>query len=360
MEYMESEVAVVKTVEYERATDLMDALSPTNAHYCDRHEQPHRVQQYVFRGHEDDRYELVPSALRLNVSIKSRFGSWGKVERNPDEVTERFVEARHGTVVTQNWLNRNQVAAEVLMLIDFFQFADSSGLPLPEDSQTLRRSLEKFSIHLEELKDEEGHLKKWPPLETLSLLALAQHYGVPTRLLDWSRNGYTAAYFAAMGAINALRQRREASELPPTHLSVWAFNIERYNFRKLAPPPLGNRGQERIEIVTAPTAGNPNLHAQKGLFTLYKPDRVRPRDCVDRSSLDSAIRPFGIGPLFLRFRLPVYEASKLLRLLFLEGVSGATVYAGYKGAAEATMEQLHWDWWDRPGDVWQRFSSALE
>src|SRR6266567_1687959 len=142
-----SEVSIVKTVECVKAADLLDALRPRSEHFRDRHDTSRRYQQYVFRGHEDDRFILLPRALRLKVLIKSRFGSgtWGTVEVNHDDETkERFIEARYQVPDTGNWLNRDQIRAEMLMLADFFQFADSSGLPLPEDSRNLRRSLEEW------------------------------------------------------------------------------------------------------------------------------------------------------------------------------------------------------------------------
>ena len=153
------------------------------------------------------------------------------------------------------------------------------------------------------------------------------------------------AYFAARGAA-------ESTNPDATHLSAWAFNSEFYRVRRLINP-----AEERVKFITAPAGGNPNLHLQKGLYTIYQPESLHPKDKVDCVPLSLAIGPHGVAPIFLHFRLPVGQANKLLRLLFLEGTSGASVYAGFSGAAEATKDHLYWDNWERPGDIWQRVAS---
>jgi hypothetical protein len=81
--------------------------------------------------------------------------------------------------------------------------------------------------------------------------------------LDWSRSATKAAYFAAREA--ALWHWGEAD--PPagiSHLGLWAYSliagfIAREMSGSFAP-------EDRIMLVTAPAAGNPNLYAQLRCF----------------------------------------------------------------------------------------------
>ena len=52
------------------------------------------------------------------------------------------------------------------------------------------------------------------PRISLELAAIAQHHGVPTRLLDFTFNPLVAAYFAA------------AQPTPSAYLAVWAVDVE--------------------------------------------------------------------------------------------------------------------------------------
>jgi hypothetical protein len=44
----------------------------------------------------------------------------------------------------------------------------------------------------------------------------------------------------------------------------------------------------------------------------------------------------------VQYRLPARHAGKLLRLLYAEGVSAASIYPGLRGVADSLKERLLW------------------
>lgn len=110
----------------------------------------------------------------------------------------------------------------------------------------------------------------------------AQHYGLPTRLLDWSESALIALYFAV----------NPSKEYPNSDSVIWALNPEKLN--KMALPdssneikgalPIGSSSdkydklineyytssKEQLYPIAIKTRRiNPRIEAQRGVFLLY-------------------------------------------------------------------------------------------
>jgi hypothetical protein len=100
--------------------------------------------------------------------------------------------------------------------------------------------------------------------------------------------------------------------------------------------------EDRLEVVTAPAAGNPNLYAQQGAFSLYRPPQVEPTERVDRRPLDVVVAERLSAQMLIHFTLPIHQAPVLLRLLAKDGVSGVSLFPGYTGVVTGLLETRFW------------------
>jgi FRG domain-containing protein len=325
LDLVDSDIGPFRELRYETADLFLHDLSPHGRLFGV--DAPLGDSRWLFRGVKDSAFALIPSAF---VEVGA-----AKLFRTPPELWTHLVSWTLPTLPNR-FRNRDQFEAERRVLCAFFYAADTYGLPLPEDSQRLR------SI-LEQPPDEH-----WPPVDLLSLLALAQHYGCPTRLLDWSPRSHVTAWFAAVGALGFSERGRP--DFPPTGLArsnkrlvVWClseFEV-RFEAELLAP----DSPRYEIEVVSAPHAGNNNLHAQHGVFTLTRDREATLDGPPDFSSLDALLDRrhkmagfFPGHPTVLRMTLPWREARRLLTLLSRSGVSSAALFPGYAGVADALWE----------------------
>jgi len=209
-------------------------------------------------------------------------------------------------------------AWERILLLRFYRLLDRAGLPIPRGHDLLALGQKYFDAGT-----------PWPDPVFTDLLALAQHNGVPTRLLDWTSSRKIAAYFAA---VDALKERSESFD-------IWALSSGFVDI-------FGDKGADRTcHIVRTLRHGNPNLHAQAGVFTLSQ-GRIRGDDgkfiTLDRllGEIARQVRPSDdMLPCIRRFQLPTSEAGILLEELRLDQIDALTLFPGYAGVVRALREQ---------------------
>lgn len=293
----------------ESSADFLSALSPRDSAFISIYPRG-----WIFRGVSDADFPLVPSALRAN--------------------SEKWKKLTFHEVLT----NEDQCFAEKELLSEFFRVADAIGLHLPEDTQSLR-DLFGLPHHKSE---------SWPPKEILSLMALAQHHGMPTRLLDWSRHPLKAALFAAReAAVNSDKSGR---------IAVWSLCIDNLQTLRDLPAP--------FTVITAPSATNSNLRAQEGVFTLANHITLDANP-IDRTSFDQLLNAWiaqheiqSTAPWFRCFTFPQSLADELSFDLALEGITEATLYPDFYGVVRAVEDLYRFHHNDGPGK--RRVAQFLE
>jgi len=207
--------------------------------------------------------------------------------------------------VRGRFMYRGQADAEWSLESSFDRTFSRGSKPNDELEQLLLDNFRRECESESELKDLVANKDR--------LTALAQHSGVPTRLLDWSDSPYIAAFFAFQGYL--MRSSRVAIWVLDTSSRIWS---ERYG----------------VQVLSIPSWQNTRMRTQAGFFTLSKVPFATLEEYVERFDADG-----GESNPLLKISLPGTEARMALADLDLMNLHHGALLGGLEGKAKTALSK---------------------
>lgn len=161
-------------------------------------------------------------------------------------------------------------------------------------------------------------------LEYGALLYLAQHYGYPTPLLDWTRSPYIAAYFAFSDIFESC---------PQSYVRIFIFDSYNWNIDH---PPITDIGTTNLSLsVLELMAIHNNRAIPQQSVTLFS-------NVDDIQAFIKVAEEAKKKNYLTIVDLPLSERKIVLQELFQMGVTASSLFPGLQGVCKMLKEKYFW------------------
>ncbi len=252
--------------------------------------QPIFTDEIIFRGQANSEWTLTPSLFR-------------------SEKLHHFI--KPSDLVLEEYRN----------LVEFQKLCDQAGVQIPGDSFIKRESqltvIDNFSLN---------HMQDFWHIDFIETAAFAQHFGLETSFLDWSRNILTACYFACSSAMREFNQSKNVSGC----FSIWVLNNKYLD-------------KNFVKVIEPPKSINNHISYQNGLLTLAEINPQIANFAISSLSipviakdfsLESVLSHYKKSHLLLKINIPISFAKDLFNYCNAYHFNACNLFRGAHGAVQ--------------------------